>query len=86
MSLIAVIVGVALGLSGRVRAALAGAAATWAVTTLYLVFAARASAGEDRLDHAVNLGFWIVQVGILVVSLVAAWGTSKLRSAQLHQA
>jgi uncharacterized oligopeptide transporter (OPT) family protein len=86
MSLIAIIVGFALGLSGRVRAAMAGAAVTWAVTTLYLAFLARGPAGEDPSDHAITLSFWVGQVGILVVSLVNAWGTSKLRSAQLRQA
>ena len=86
MSLIAIVVGLALGLTQRARIALAGAAVAWALTTLYLVVLARGSAGDDPADHEITLGFWVVQVGILVVSLVTAWGTSRLRSARLHKA
>lgn len=85
MSLIAIVVGFALGLTQRARIALAGAAVTWALTTLYLGVLARGSAGDDPSDHEITLGFWVVQVGILVVSLVIAWGTSRLRSARLRR-
>lgn len=86
VSLIAIVVGFALGLTGRARIALTGAAVTWGLTTLYLAVLARGSAGDDPSDHGITLGFWVVQVGILVVSLVIAWGTSRLRSARLQKA
>ncbi len=86
MSLIAIIVGFALGLTGRVRTALTGAAVTWALTTLYLVVLAPGSAGDDSSDHEITMGFWVIQFGILVLALSTAWGTSRLRSARLHRA
>lgn len=85
MSLIAIVVGFALGLTQRVRVALAGAAVTWALTTLYLGVLARGSAGEDPSDHEITLGFWLFQLGILLVALVITWGTSRLRSARLRR-
>lgn len=86
MSLIAILVGFVVGLVQPLGRALAAAAATWAVTTLYLSFLAGPPAGEEVSDHGLTAGFWVIQVGILLVALVATWGASWLRSRRGRQA
>lgn len=86
MSLIAILVGFVMGLVQPLGRALAAAAVTWAVTTLYLGFVAGPGAGEDPSDHGVTAGFWVIQVGILLAALVATWGASWLRSRRRRQA
>ncbi len=80
MSLIAIAVGLIMGLTQPLRRAVTAAAAAWLVTTVYLAFIAGPGAGEDPSDHAVTSGFWVLQVAVLLAALAAAWGASRLRT------
>ena len=78
MSLIAIAVGLVMGLSQPLKRAVAAAAAVWLVTTVYLAFIAGSEAGQDPSAHAVTTEFWVVQAAFLLAALAAAWGASRL--------
>ena len=84
MSLIAIALGLVLGLTQPLRRAVTAAAAAWLVSTVYLAFIAGSGAREDPSDHAVTTGFWVVQVAILL-AVAAAWGASRLRTRRTAQ-
>ena len=75
MSLISVLVGLVVGFTQPGKWALLAASATWVLTTVYLLLAA----GEDASDE-MTAGFWVIQVGILLLALAVAWGAARVRS------
>ena len=80
MSLIAIAMGLVMGLTQPLRRAVTAAGAAWLVTTVYLAFIARSGAGQDPSEHSVTAGFWVIQVAVLLAALTAAYGASRLRS------
>ena len=80
MSLIAIAVGLVMGLTQPLRRAVTAAAAAWLVTTVYLAFIAGPEAGQDPSDHAVTTEFWVFQAAFLLAALAVAWGASRLRA------
>lgn len=80
MSLVAIALGLVMGLTQPLRRAVATAAAAWLVTTVYLAFIAGPGAGEGPSDDGVTTGFWVIQVAVLLAAVVAAWGAWRLRT------
>lgn len=85
MSLIAIAVGLVLGLTQPFHRAVTAAAAAWLVTTVYLAFIAGPSVGQDPSDHAVTTEFWVFQAAFLLAALAATWGASRFRARRVGE-
>jgi hypothetical protein len=80
MSLVAIAVGLVMGLTQPLRRAVTAAAAAWLLTTVYLALIAGPETGQDSSNHAVTTEFWVFQAAFLLAALAVAWAASRFRA------